>query len=104
MGISQAGASAIENREIGDSLTLKTLKEAATALNCRLIYFLIPEENLEESVTRQAIKFVKNSTGNLSHSMKLENQGVSPKDSDDFIKIQAQEALRRYANKIWDVE
>jgi hypothetical protein len=36
--------------------------------------------------------------------MKLENQGISSEDSDDFIKIQAQEVLRKYANKIWDVE
>jgi predicted DNA-binding mobile mystery protein A len=71
MGVTQARASAIENSEIEDSLTLKTVREAASALNCRFVYFLLPEKNLEEIVKDQAIKFVKNNTKFVAQSMAL---------------------------------
>jgi predicted DNA-binding mobile mystery protein A len=104
MGISQAGVSAIENREIADSLTLKTLKETAAALNCRFVYLLLPEKSLEETVKNQAIRFVKRNTQSLMHSMNLENQGIMPEDIDDFIKIQTEEVMQKKINKIWDIK
>jgi predicted DNA-binding mobile mystery protein A len=104
MGVTQARASAIENGEIEDSLTLKTVKEAATALNCRFVYFLVPEKKLEEIVEEQAVKFVKNNTKSVAHSMALENQRIASEDTEDFIKIQAEEIMQKISNKIWDVD
>jgi predicted DNA-binding mobile mystery protein A len=102
LGIAQSRVSAIERGEIEDSLTLKTLHEAANALNCRLVYFLVPEKTLEETVQEQAIKFVKSETQGVVHSMKLENQSVE--DFDEFIKTQVEEVLAKRANKIWEAE
>ncbi|MDR0428227.1 MAG: mobile mystery protein A [Dysgonamonadaceae bacterium] len=104
MGVTQARVSAIEKGEIEDSLTLNTMKEAAAALNCRFIYFLLPEKNLEETVKNQAVRFAKRNTESLSHSMNLENQGIMSEDLDDFIEIQTEEILRKNSNKIWDIE
>jgi predicted DNA-binding mobile mystery protein A len=104
MGVAQARASAIESGEIEDSLTLKTIKEASAALNCRFVYFLIPEKSLEEIVNEQAVKFVKSSTESVAHSMTLENQGIAPEDANDFIKIKAEEIMQKNSAKIWDVE
>jgi predicted DNA-binding mobile mystery protein A len=104
MGVTQARASAVENGEIEDSLTLKTLKEAAKALNCQLVYFLIPEKSLEETVKEQSIKFVKSDTRSIVHSMGLENQSVDAENTDDFIAIRAEEILLKNSSNIWDVE
>lgn len=102
MGVSQARASFMEASEIEDSLTIKTLKEAASALNCRLVYFLIPEKTLEESVKEQAIKTVIENSKNVSHSMRLENQAVLAKDSEDFINIQTEALIFEHPNKVWE--
>jgi predicted DNA-binding mobile mystery protein A len=104
IGVTQARASAIETGEMEDSLTLKSAKEAATALNCKLVYFLIPEKSLEKTVSDQAIKFVKSNIRSVVQTMGLENQGISPADSDDFIKIRAEEILQENAAKIWDID
>jgi predicted DNA-binding mobile mystery protein A len=104
MGVTQARASAIENGEIEDSLTLKTIKEAAAALNCRFVYFILPEKKLEETVKEQTMKFVKKNIESVAHSMSLENQGVPTAETDDFIKIQTEEIMQKNSNKIWDVE
>jgi predicted DNA-binding mobile mystery protein A len=102
LGIAQSRASVIERSEIEDSLTLKTLQKAASAVNCRLVYFLIPEKTLKEMVQDQTSKFVKAETQAVVHSMKLENQGVD--DFDDFVKAQMDDVLTKRFNKIWDVE
>jgi predicted DNA-binding mobile mystery protein A len=102
LGMAQPRVSAIERGEIEDSLTLKTLREAANAMNCRLVYFLVPETTLEKMVNEQAAKFVKRETQGVVHSMKLENQSVD--DFDAFLKVQMEEVLAKSVNKIWEAE
>ncbi len=47
-------AGRLERAEVEGSLQLSTLRRAAEALNCRLLYVLVPDEPLEEMVFRQA--------------------------------------------------
>jgi hypothetical protein len=71
-------------------------------MNCRLVYFLVPETTLDKMVNEQAAKFVKSETQGVVHSMKLENQGVD--DFDVFLKAQMEDVLAKRANKIWEAE
>jgi predicted DNA-binding mobile mystery protein A len=104
MNVSQARSSAIENGEIEDSLTLKTVKEAASALNCRFVYFLIPEKTLEETVKDQSIKFIMRNTESIFNSIGLENNSTSSAYYDNLVKIKVEEVLQKHLNKIWDIE
>jgi predicted DNA-binding mobile mystery protein A len=54
MEVSNARAGRLERAEVEGSLQLSTLRRAAEALNCRLLYVLVPDEPLEEMVFRQA--------------------------------------------------
>jgi predicted DNA-binding mobile mystery protein A len=54
MSISKERAWKLEQTELEDSLRLSTLRRAAEALNCRLLYVFAPEEPLEDMVLRQA--------------------------------------------------
>jgi transcriptional regulator with XRE-family HTH domain len=56
MSISASRASRLEQAEVDDSLRLSTLRRAAAALNCRLLYVLVPDEPLEDMVLRQAYR------------------------------------------------
>lgn len=93
LGITQARISAMEAGEIENSLTLKTIKETAAALNCRFVYFFIPEKSLEETISEQGIQFMKNQTSSITNSENL-----------DSSKIQADDILLKYSNKIWDIK
>ncbi len=98
MKISQARVSSIESAEIEGSLTLNTMNEAAKALNCKFVYFLIPENNLDDIIKAQAIKVaIKN---NKSHSMGLENQSVEQER--EFIEAEADALIFEESNKIWE--
>lgn len=54
MSISDSRAGRLEKAELGETLRLSTLRRAAGALNCRLLYVFVPEEPLEDMVFRQA--------------------------------------------------
>ena len=56
MAISDTRAGRLERAEAEGSLKLSTLRRAAEALNCRLIYVLLPDEPLEDMVFRQAYR------------------------------------------------
>lgn len=93
LGITQARISAMEAGEIENSLTLKTIKETAAALNCRFVYFFIPEKSLEETISEQGIQFMRNKTSSITNSENL-----------DSSKIPADDILLKYSNKIWDIK
>jgi predicted DNA-binding mobile mystery protein A len=54
MSISDSRAGRLERAELDESLRVSTLRRAAEALNCRLLYVFVPEEPLEDMVLRQA--------------------------------------------------
>lgn len=100
MNVSQARVSNIESAEIEGTLTLNKLNGAAEALNCKLVYFLVPEKNLEEIVKEQAMKSVAESNKNVAHSMGLENQSVVRER--EFIEAEAETLIFEESNKIWE--
>ncbi|MBQ3564651.1 MAG: mobile mystery protein A [Alphaproteobacteria bacterium] len=100
MNVSQARVSNIESAEIEGTLTLNKLNGAAEALNCKLVYFLIPEKNLEEIVKEQAKKAVLKNNENVAHSMGLEDQSVVRER--EFIEAEAETLIFKESNKIWE--
>jgi predicted DNA-binding mobile mystery protein A len=54
MAISQSRASRLERAEVEGSIRLSTLRRAAEALNCRLLYVFVPDEPLDQMVRGQA--------------------------------------------------
>lgn len=100
MKVSQARVSSIESAEIEGSLTLNTMNEAAKALNCKFVYFLIPENNLDDIIKAQAIKVAIENNKNVSHSMGLENQSVEQER--EFIEAEADALIFEESNKIWE--
>ena len=54
LGVSQPRIIELEKSEVSGSVTLNTLQRAAEALGCRLVYTLIPEKPLAETVRERA--------------------------------------------------
>ena len=66
----------MERGESQGTIQLMTLKKAAEALNCDLVYALIPRESLVKSVQNQALKKAIRMMAPIEHTMGLENQSV----------------------------
>lgn len=79
-----------EKAEINDSIQLKTLRRAAEAMDCILIYALVPKTSLEDAVRSRARKIAMRDLGRVAHTMRLEDQGTGDSDSeaqiDEYIR------------------
>ena len=101
IGITQQSAARLEKNEANDAITLKSLRKAAEALDCRLVYALVPNEGgLRDIVRRQGLKKAGDLVGPVDHSMMLEAQGVG--DRKEKTSQIADELARNPDTKLWD--
>lgn len=102
MGIVQAGVMNMEKREIKKTLSLDMLERAATAMNCRLVYAVIPiQDSLEKTLDDQSLLAAKKIAKPITHSMSLENQSVLPPETQTQIQEIAQELKLKGDRRIW---
>jgi predicted DNA-binding mobile mystery protein A len=80
IGVSQQRVSQIEQSEVQDTITLETLRRAANALDCDLVYVLEPRTSLDEAVKKQAHKRAVRHLAPLAHHSRLEDQALSKDD------------------------
>jgi predicted DNA-binding mobile mystery protein A len=78
MGVSQQVVSEIERSERLTTAKLETLSRAAAAMDCELVYALVPRTTLEETVCAQARRKAVRHLAEVAHHGRLENQEVSP--------------------------
>jgi len=80
MGVDQAHAYRLEQREVVGSVTLDSLKRAAEAMDCDLIYAIVPKKkfkNLDDILSQRAMSLAKKLHDRVEHSMRLEAQESS---------------------------
>jgi len=92
LGVSQQRVAQIEKQEMTGGLTIKALRKVAEGLDCRFVYGFVPNGSLEEIVARQARRVALRRLTQASHTMKLEDQGLS-RESDDEILTEMIAAL-----------
>jgi predicted DNA-binding mobile mystery protein A len=82
LGVKQPSVVALEQSEAKGTIELATLRRAAEALDCTLVYALAPNKPLEAIVRDRARTFARQRLGPVEHSMLLEDQKVTAKDAD----------------------
>lgn len=101
MGIAQQSAARLEKNEADDAIKLKSLRKAAEALGCRLVYVLVPNEGgLRDIVHRQALRKARDIFDPVDQSMMLEAQDVG--DRQEKILQIADELARNPGPRLWD--
>lgn len=104
IGLSQSRIVAIEQAEAKGSITLNSLERAAHALDCRLVYALVPREPLEERVKHRAFQVAKKRLQSTAHSMALEDQSVAAADESEQLKRLTRRLIEQAGSKLWDEE
>ncbi len=102
LGVSQPRAIAIERAEQSGAITLESLEKAARALDCRLVYALVPRKPLEQLAEDRARLIAKRILGRASHSMALEAQEVETGDEKEQRDRLAQRLLDKPGSALWD--
>ena len=101
MAVSRQAISHLEKREADGSVTLKALEQAAEALGGRLVYAVVPERPLSDTLEQQALKVAERMTGSVRHTMRLEDQEPSS-DLDQRTRDLAQELLAS-PDRLWSM-
>jgi len=102
MGVSQPRISEIEKQEMASSLTLDTLQRVANALDCQLVYALVPRESLNTLVQKRAEKVARTRVKAASHSMALEGQGVDNVDTAEQLDALIKKLTEQGGSALWD--
>ena len=92
-----------ERNEASGTVQLDTLQSLADALDCDLLYALVPRTSLRERLERQACMIAAETVDRVSASMELEAQGVPEEERARQIDELAEEVLRVRRRDFWDV-
>ncbi len=101
MNVSQPRVVQMEKDELTGAMTLKTMRQAAEALDCVFVYALVPRTSLEETVRRQAKKAAQKYLSRTSHSMLLEDQLVSNDEQQKMIDAKVEDMIREIPKEFW---
>lgn len=74
MGVSGATVSQIEANEREGGVRMSTLRRAAEAMDCTLVYALVPRDSLERTVERRAEQIWMELQRHTDQTMRLEEQ------------------------------
>lgn len=96
LNMSPQGVSDLERSEADEGIRLSSLRKVADALDCDLVYALVPRhpEGLQGQVTDQALRVARAELAPVRHTMALEAQAL-PVDFDE-------EAVADMADRIVD--
>jgi predicted DNA-binding mobile mystery protein A len=98
MGTSRQLSLQQEKAEAEDRITLKSLRTLASALDCDLVYALVPRAaSLEDLMSNRARIQAKKNVLGVEHSMALEDQAVG--NVDEAIETETRRIIRKRASR-----
>jgi predicted DNA-binding mobile mystery protein A len=90
LGVRQPSVVDLERSEEKGSIQLATLRRVAEALNCNLVYALVPNQPLEMTIRERARSLLRRRRRPIEHTMLLEDQDVAgpvtERQIDDIIR------------------
>jgi len=103
MSITPQSVKEIEEREKNDTISIKVLKQVASALNMKFVYGFVPsQQSLEGMIEKRAEELAKSIVERTSIQMGLEDQKNTPERIDKAIKEKAAELKNEMPKMLWD--
>lgn len=92
----------MQKNEVSGAITLKTLGKIAEALDCQLVYAFVPRKPLQDILRDRAMEIARAQLARVSHSMKLEEQGVSQESEKSALNRRVDKLLSGNPKKLWE--
>jgi predicted DNA-binding mobile mystery protein A len=103
LSITKQSVQGIELREKEGTITLKSLRETANALDMQLVYGLVPKDGtIENLIDRKAQELAKRIVSRTSHTMKLEDQENSQQRISKAIEERTAVIKNELPKVLWD--
>jgi predicted DNA-binding mobile mystery protein A len=99
LGVRQPSVVGLERSEEKGTIEVASLRRVAEALDCTLVYALVPNQPLETTVRARALSLLRRRRQPIEHSMLLEDQDVAEPVSDRQVEDMIRETSPR---RFWD--
>ena len=100
LGQTQSAVSQLEHSEVADRVQLDSLRRAAAALDCDLVYAFVPRTTLEETVRTRAHLLAGRDLAAIDQTMRLEDQALAPAELEQRIDDYAARLVT--GGRLWD--
>lgn len=103
LSITPQGVKDLEEREKSGSISIRVLRQVASALNMTFFYGFIPEDKtLEAMIEKRAAELAEEIVKRTSNHMNLEDQGVSDERLKKSISEKTEEIKNELPKLLWD--
>jgi predicted DNA-binding mobile mystery protein A len=93
---------ALEQGEVDETVTLASLRRAAEAMDCQLVYAMVPKRPLIDMIRERAETKADEQIAGVNHTMRLENQALTADDQRRQREILIDQLLRGNLSRLWD--
>lgn len=100
LGVSQVAVTKLERSEVDGSARLESLRRAAAALDCDLVYALVPRSTLDETVRQRASLLAGQDLHKVDRTMRLEDQALTDEQLTARVTDYADKLVT--AGRLWD--
>ena len=104
VGVKQSNITRLEEREPVGNVTLERLDRTAKAMNCKLVYAIVPQDrysHLEAIIDERARDLAQQLVRRTEHSMRLEKQGTDDDDLAKELDSLATQLKSKMDSRIW---
>ncbi len=102
LGMSKSQASQMERMEVEDRITLRQLRRVADALDCDLVYELVPRESVEAMLRDRARLKAQTLVSKTDVQMKLEGQQLSSDLLAAQVDVEVERLVREMPRDLWE--
>jgi predicted DNA-binding mobile mystery protein A len=103
LNVSKQGVMDIEKREKDGSITIKSLREIARAMDMQLVYGFVPNDgSLDALIEKRATELATQIVMRTANTMKLEDQANSKKRIETAIRERAAAIKNEMPKILWD--
>jgi len=92
----------LERSEVADAITLGSLRAAAEAMDCTLVYAIVPNRSLTETARARAASIADTQLGRMHHTMRLEDQALTRADLAQERNRLIEGILAGRASRLWE--
>lgn len=101
LGVTKSRISRVEQDELTGSVTIKTMQSMAEAMNCRFVYSIVPDQEIEEVIRKRALQKAREQVKSASTHMALEAQTLSDEQLAFEIERIASQMIEKMSSNLW---
>lgn len=101
MEVRQSTVAKMERTEQEETISLQSLRRAAEAMDCTLVYAFVPRQTLEETVRSRARQRAEQFVGRVERTMALEAQERTQDAFQAEVEELAAEMVRTLSRELW---